>query len=70
MKSGPRSILAIIAAVVGASIGGAPMPCAGVPVITAEQIEADWHRQDELYNLEAAKAAAESDAHPVDYRAD
>jgi hypothetical protein len=46
------------------------MPCAGVPVITAEQIEADWHRQDELYNLEAAKAAAESDAHPVDYRAD
>ncbi|MHC4665492.1 MAG: HzsA-related protein [Planctomycetota bacterium] len=70
MKSGPNTIFAIIAAVIGVAIGGAPMPCAGVPVITAEQIEADWHRQDELYNLEVARAAGESDAPAVDCNAD
>ncbi|MHC4418520.1 MAG: hypothetical protein ACYSU6_08030, partial [Planctomycetota bacterium] len=40
---------------------------AAVSAITPDQIEADWLRQDQLYELEAARAAGESDTRPVDY---
>ncbi|MHC4337261.1 MAG: hypothetical protein ACYSTG_04835, partial [Planctomycetota bacterium] len=43
---------------------------APVPAITPNQIETDWLRQDQLYELEAARAAGESDTRPVDYNTD
>ncbi|MHC4620843.1 MAG: HzsA-related protein [Planctomycetota bacterium] len=71
MKPGAKSVWGIIAAIIGAGVlWVAPASPASAPTITVEQVEADWLRQDELYDLEAARAAAGSDTRPVSDPAD